>query len=81
MGMGSKANMRGSGSSKRDDDAKVVGIVISTQISTSFLKTIISILLRTKTTTKPLTKGVVISSGVGGLSSSKTPPFNKRYEE
>ena len=79
MGMASKISMGGSGSSKGDDDAKVVGKVISTQLHTSLLKT--SFTTTSTTTPKgPLTKGVVIDSGVGGSSSSKPPPSTEELK-
>lgn len=59
VGMGSKAGMGGSGSSKDGDDAKVFGKVMSTQIPTSMPKTSVPI-ISTMTTTRPLTKGIVI---------------------
>lgn len=79
MGMGLKVSMGGSGSSKGDDDAKVVGKVISTQLHTSLPKT--SFTTTSTTTPKgPLTKGVVIDSGVGGSSSSKPPPSTEELK-
>lgn len=66
----SKVSMGGNGSSKGDDDAKVIVKVITTQLHTSLPK-ISMIITLTTTTTKPITKGVVIGSVGGGSSSSK----------
>ncbi|CAI9290318.1 unnamed protein product [Lactuca saligna] len=75
VGMGSKAGMGGSGSSKDGSDAKVVGRVMFTQIPTSLPKTSFSI-VSTTVTTRPLVKGVVI-----GESSSSKPPQSTKKEK
>ena len=65
---------KGVGSSKDPDQGKVVRKVISTKIPKS-LPTSLST-TSTTMTSKPLTKGIVTGSTVGG-SSSKPPPSKK----
>ncbi|CAI9281247.1 unnamed protein product [Lactuca saligna] len=64
----------GVGSSKDNDQGKVVGKLISTQIPTS-LPTSMSTTLTTMNS-KPLTKCIIIGSTTGG-SSLKAPPSNE----
>lgn len=74
-----KVSMGGSGSSKGDDDVKVVGKVITTQLHTSLLK-VSSTATSTTTTTRPITKRIMIGFGVGCSSSSKPPSSNEELK-
>ena len=70
----SSSKVVGSGSLKDGYDVKFFRKVMSTQIPTSLPKTTVPITSTTTTTSRPLTKGVVINSSIGG-SGSKPPPL------
>lgn len=76
VGIGLKFGTRGSGSSRIDDDAKVAK-VLTTQIPTSLPKTST---ITSSSTTKPITKGIVIRYASGGSSSSKPTPTTEEMQ-
>lgn len=75
-----KVSMGGSGSLKGDDDVKVVGKVITTQLHTSLLKVSSTATSTTTTTTRPITKRIMIGFGAGCSSSSKPPSSNEELK-
>lgn len=79
-GIGVGIIMGGSGGSlKSDTDEKVVGKVITTQLHTSLPK-VSSTVTSATTTRRPLTKGIVIGSGVVRSSLSKPPTSTKEMK-
>ncbi|KAL7591384.1 hypothetical protein Lser_V15G33665 [Lactuca serriola] len=70
IGESSKVSTRGSGSGKTDEDAKVVGKILTTQIPSSLPKTSAiksTSTTTTTTTTKSITKGIAIGSAGGEI--------------
>ena len=78
VGGGSKFGTGGSASNKNEEYAMVVAKISSTQLPTSLIN--VFTISTSTTTTKPITKGVVIGSAVGGSSSSRPPPNTKQIQ-